>query len=166
MTASAKDDTPTYVYGVNHKDYIHNQNIISNSDSTTNCLAPFAKLINEKFGIDEGMMTTIHSVTQSQTLVDGRPVDGKDWRDGRASSVNLIPTTTSASKDLELVCPELKGKLLSTAFRVPTLNVSVIDMTLKLSKGTDYKDLCAVVKEASEGELKGILGYTAKDVVS
>lgn len=166
LSAPAKDDTPTYVMGVNHKSYNPSQNIVSNASCTTNCLAPVAKVIHENFGILEGLMTTVHAATATQLVVDGPSKGGKDWRAGRAASANIIPSSTGAAKAVGLVLPALKGKLTGMAFRVPTINVSVVDLTVRLQKGVSYKDLCKVVKAAAEGELKGILGYTEEEVVS
>jgi glyceraldehyde 3-phosphate dehydrogenase len=166
FSAPAKDDTPTFVYGVNHNTYKSDQNIVSNASCTTNCLAPLAKVINDKFGIVEGLMTTVHAATATQLVVDGPAKGGKDWRAGRASQANIIPSSTGAAKAVGLVIPEIKGKLTGMAFRVPTLDVSVVDLTVRINKGADYKEVCAALKEASEGELKGILGYTKDSVVS
>lgn len=166
MSAPAKDDTPTYVFGVNHKKYKASENIVSNASCTTNCLAPLAKVINDNFGIAEGLMTTVHAGTATQLVVDGPSKGGKDWRAGRATAGNIIPSSTGAAKAVGLVIPEVKGKLTGMAFRVPTLDVSVVDLTVKTTKAVDYKDLCATIKKASEGEMKGILGYTEDKVVS
>lgn len=166
LSAPAKDDTPTFVYGVNHKNYVASQNIVSNASCTTNCLAPVAKVLHEKFGIAEGLMTTVHASTATQLVVDGPSKGGKDWRAGRAASTNIIPSSTGAAKAVGLVLPALKGKLTGMSFRVPTINVSVVDLTVKLEKGTTYAGICEAMKEASEGELKGILGYTKEEVVS
>lgn len=164
MSAPAKDDTPTFVMGVNHKELKADQNIVSNASCTTNCLAPIAKVLNDKFGIVEGLMTTVHAVTATQKTVDGPSV--KDWRGGRGAYQNIIPSSTGAAKAVGLVLPELKGKLTGMSFRVPTADVSVVDLTVRLDKGASYEDVKAAMKEASEGELKGILGYTEDDVVS
>lgn len=164
MSAPAKDDTPTFVMGVNHKQLTADQNIVSNASCTTNCLAPVAKVLNDKFGIVEGLMSTIHAVTATQKTVDGPSV--KDWRGGRAAYSNIIPSSTGAAKAVSLVIPELKGKLTGMAFRVPVPDVSVVDLTVKLEKAASYEDIKKAMKEASEGELKGILGYTEEDVVS
>ena len=165
FSAPAKDnDTPTFVMGVNHKDYKPSMNIVSNASCTTNCLAPLAKVINDKFGILEGLMSTIHATTATQNTVDGP--SGKDWRGGRAAAANIIPSSTGAAKAVGLVIPELKGKLTGMAFRVPTVNVSVVDLTVRLEKAASYADIKAAVKAASEGEMKGILGYTEDKVVS
>ncbi len=165
ISAPAKDkETPTFVMGVNHKDYKPDMTVVSNASCTTNCLAPLTKVINDAFGIEEGLMTTVHSTTATQKTVDGP--SAKDWRGGRAASNNIIPSSTGAAKAVTLVIPELKGKLTGMAFRVPTLDVSVVDLTVKLAKPTSYEEICKVVKEASENELKGILGYTDEDLVS
>ena len=165
ISAPAKDkETPTFVMGVNHKDYNSSMTVVSNASCTTNCLAPLTKVINDAFGIEEGLMTTVHSTTATQKTVDGP--SAKDWRGGRAASNNIIPSSTGAAKAVTLVIPELKGKLTGMSFRVPTLDVSVVDLTCKLAKPTTYEEICKVVKEASVGELKGILGYTDEDVVS
>ncbi len=165
ISAPAKDkETPTFVMGVNHKDYKANMTVVSNASCTTNCLAPLTKVINDAFGIEEGLMTTVHSTTATQKTVDGP--SAKDWRGGRAASNNIIPSSTGAAKAVTLVIPSLKGKLTGMSFRVPTLDVSVVDLTVKLSKPTTYEEICKVVKEKADGELKGILGYTDEDVVS
>ena len=164
MSAPAKDDTPTFVMGVNHKELKAEYNIVSNASCTTNCLAPIAKVLNDKFGIIEGLMTTVHAVTATQKTVDGPSV--KDWRGGRGAYQNIIPSSTGAAKAVGLVLPELKGKLTGMSLRVPTPDVSVVDLTVRLDKGASYEDIKAAMKEASEGELKGILGYTEDDVVS
>lgn len=166
LSAPAKDNTPTYVVGVNHNQYTKDQNIVSNASCTTNCLAPLAYVLHKNFGIAEGLMTTVHASTATQLVVDGSSKGGKDWRAGRAASANIIPSSTGAAKAVGLVLPELKGKLTGMSFRVPTINVSVVDLTVKLNKGVSYKDLCQTVKQAAEGELKGILGYSDEDVVS
>ena len=165
ISAPAKDkETPTFVMGVNHKDYTSDMTVVSNASCTTNCLAPLTKVINDAFGIEEGLMTTVHSTTATQKTVDGP--SAKDWRGGRAASNNIIPSSTGAAKAVTLVIPELKGKLTGMSFRVPTLDVSVVDLTVKLKKATTYEEICKVVKDASVGELKGILGYTDEDLVS
>ncbi|MCD7970342.1 MAG: type I glyceraldehyde-3-phosphate dehydrogenase [Alistipes sp.] len=163
MSAPSKDDTPMYVMGVNTDSY-KGETIVSNASCTTNCLAPLAKVINDKFGIVEGLMTTVHATTATQKTVDGPSV--KDWRGGRAAAGNIIPSSTGAAKAVGKVIPALNGKLTGMAFRVPTLDVSVVDMTAVLEKETTYQEICAAIKEASEGELKGILGYTEDAVVS
>ena len=165
ISAPAKDkETPTFVCGVNLEKYTKDMVVVSNASCTTNCLAPLAKVINDKFGIAEGLMTTVHSTTATQKTVDGP--SAKDWRGGRAAAGNIIPSSTGAAKAAALVIPELKGKLTGMAFRVPTLDVSVVDLTVKLEKPTTYEDICAAIKEASETTMKGILGYTEDDVVS
>src|SRR6478735_7079648 len=164
LSAPAKDDTPTYVMGVNNKSYKKEQTIISNASCTTNCLAPIAKVLNDKFGIVEGLMTTVHAVTATQKTVDGP--SAKDWRGGRGGFQNIIPSSTGAAKAVGLVIPELKGKLTGMSLRVPVADVSVVDLTCRLGKGASYEEIKKVMKEASEGELKGILGYTEDEVVS
>ncbi|MCX7985336.1 MAG: type I glyceraldehyde-3-phosphate dehydrogenase [Bacteroidales bacterium] len=164
MSAPSKDDTPMFVYGVNHKTYTKDMSIISNASCTTNCLAPITKVLHDNFGVVEGLMTTVHATTATQKTVDG--VSAKDWRGGRAASGNIIPSSTGAAKAVTKVIPELKGKLTGMAFRVPTLNVSVVDLTCRLEKATTYEEICKKMKEAAEGELKGILGYTEDEVVS
>ncbi len=166
MSAPPKDDTPIYVVGVNHTKYTPDQQFISNASCTTNCLAPVAKVINDNWGIAEGLMTTVHAVTINQLTVDGPSKGGKDWRAGRAAGVNIIPSTTGAAKAVGKVIPELKGKLTGMAFRVPTVNVSVVDLTVKLNNDASYEQICAKIKEASETTMKGILGYTDEEVVS
>lgn len=164
MSAPSKDDTPMFVVGVNQDTYVKGAQFVSNASCTTNCLAPIAKVLNDKFGIVEGLMTTVHSVTATQKTVDGP--SAKDWRGGRAASGNIIPSSTGAAKAVGVVIPELNGKLTGMSLRVPTLNVSVVDLTVRLEKGASYAAICSAMKEASEGELKGILGYTNEDVVS
>ena len=164
ISAPAKDDTPTFVMGVNHEKYTSDLNIVSNASCTTNCLAPLAKVINDNFGIAEGLMTTVHATTATQKTVDGP--SSKDWRGGRAAAANIIPSSTGAAKAVGLVLPELKGKLTGMAFRVPTTNVSVVDLTVRLAKFATYDQIKDAVKKASEGDLKGILAYTEDDVVS
>ena len=164
MSAPAKDDTPTFVMGVNHKNLTAENTIVSNASCTTNCLAPIAKVLNDSFGIEEGLMSTVHAVTATQKTVDGP--SAKDWRGGRGAYQNIIPSSTGAAKAVTLVIPELKGKLTGMAFRVPVADVSVVDLTVKLKKGASYEAIKAAMKEASEGELKGILGYTEDEVVS
>lgn len=164
MSAPAKDDTPTFVMGVNHKQLKADQHIVSNASCTTNCLAPIAKVLNDKFGIEEGLMSTIHAVTATQKTVDGP--SAKDWRGGRGAYQNIIPSSTGAAKAVGLVLPELKGKLTGMSFRVPVADVSVVDLTVRLKNPATYEDVKAAMKEASEGELKGILGYTEDEVVS
>ena len=164
MSAPAKDDTPTFVMGVNNKELKANQTIVSNASCTTNCLAPLAKVLNDKFGIEEGLMSTIHAVTATQKTVDGP--SHKDWRGGRGAYQNIIPSSTGAAKAVGLVLPELKGKLTGMSFRVPVADVSVVDLTARLKTPATYEDIKAAMKEASEGDLKGILGYTEDEVVS
>ncbi len=164
MSAPAKDDTPTFVMGVNHKKLTAQHTIVSNASCTTNCLAPIAKVLNDKFGIVEGLMSTVHAVTATQKTVDGP--SAKDWRGGRGAYQNIIPSSTGAAKAVGLVLPELKGKLTGMSFRVPVADVSVVDLTVRLDKPATYEQVKAAMKEASEGELKGILGYTEEDVVS
>ncbi|HOS57920.1 MAG TPA: type I glyceraldehyde-3-phosphate dehydrogenase [Bacteroidales bacterium] len=163
LSAPSKDDTPMFVMGVNHLEYA-GQPIVSNASCTTNCLAPLTKVIHENFGLLEGLMTTVHAMTATQKTVDGPSL--KDWRAGRAASGNIIPSTTGAAKAVTKVIPSLKGKLTGMSFRVPTLNVSVVDLTCKLERSTTYNDIKAAVKQAAENELKGILGYTEDHVVS
>lgn len=163
LTGPSKDNTPMFVMGVNHKSY-DGQDIVSNASCTTNCLAPLAKVINDKFGIVEALMTTVHATTATQKTVDGP--SHKDWRGGRGASQNIIPSSTGAAKAVGKVIPELNGKLTGMSFRVPTPNVSVVDLTARLEKGASYAEICAAIKEASEGELKGVMGYTDEDVVS
>jgi glyceraldehyde 3-phosphate dehydrogenase len=164
MSAPAKDDTPTFVMGVNHKKLTPQHTIVSNASCTTNCLAPIAKVLNDKFGIVEGLMSTVHAVTATQKTVDGP--SAKDWRGGRGGFSNIIPSSTGAAKAVGLVLPELKGKLTGMSFRVPVADVSVVDLTVKLDKAATYEDIKKAMKDASEGELKGILGYTEDEVVS
>ena len=164
MSAPSKDDTPMFVMGVNNKTYTKDMNFVSNASCTTNCLAPIAKVLHDSFGITEGLMTTVHSTTATQKTVDGPSV--KDWRGGRAASGNIIPSSTGAAKAVGKVIPSLNGKLTGMSMRVPTLDVSVVDLTVNLAKPASYADICAAMKAASEGELKGILGYTDEDVVS
>lgn len=164
LSAPAKDDTPTYVYGVNHSKYTPEQKIISNASCTTNCLAPVAHVLHKNFGLTEGLMTTVHAMTATQMVVDGP--SQKDWRSGRAASANIIPSSTGAAKAVTKVIPELKGKLTGMSFRVPTINVSVVDLTFKTARDTSYEEICQKMKEAANGELKGILGYTDEQVVS
>ncbi len=164
MSAPAKDDTPTFVMGVNHKKLTAQHAIVSNASCTTNCLAPIAKVLNDKFGIVEGLMSTVHAVTATQKTVDSP--SAKDWRGGRGGFQNIIPSSTGAAKAVGLVLPELNGKLTGMSFRVPVADVSVVDLTVRLEKPASYEQVKAAMKEASEGELKGILGYTEDDVVS
>jgi glyceraldehyde 3-phosphate dehydrogenase len=157
-------DAPMFVMGVNHTEAKATDTIVSNASCTTNCLAPLAKVINDNFGIVEGLMTTVHATTATQLTADGP--SRKDWRGGRAASVNIIPSSTGAAKAVGKVIPELNGKLTGMSFRVPTVDVSVVDLTVKLSKETSYEEIMAVLKKASENEMKGILGFTEDDVVS
>ena len=164
MSAPSKDDTPMFVTGVNLDKYTSDMQFVSNASCTTNCLAPIAKVLNDSFGIADGLMTTVHSITATQKTVDG--VSLKDWRGGRAASGNIIPSSTGAAKAVGKVIPELAGKLTGMSMRVPTLDVSVVDLTVNLKKPATYDEICAAMKEASEGELKGVLGYTDESVVS
>jgi len=157
-------DAPMFVMGVNEGAYSPDMKVVSNASCTTNCLAPLAKVIHDNYGIEEGLMTTVHAVTATQKTVDGP--SGKDWRGGRGASQNIIPSSTGAAKAVGKVIPELNGKLTGMAFRVPTPDVSVVDLTVRLSKGASYEEICAKLKEASEGPMKGILGYTEDMVVS
>ena len=154
MSAPSKDKTPMFVYGVNHENYKAEINILSNASCTTNCLAPLAKVVHDKFGIVEGLMTTVHAITATQLSVDGPSKGGKDWRAGRAASANIIPSTTGAAKAVGKVIPDLNGKLTGMSFRVPTVNVSVVDLTARLEKGATYDEICHAIKQASEGSLK------------
>ena len=164
MSAPSKDATPMFVCGVNLDKYTPDMNFVSNASCTTNCLAPIAKVLNDKFGIKDGLMTTVHSVTATQKTVDGPSL--KDWRGGRAATGNIIPSSTGAAKAVGKVIPALNGKLTGMSMRVPTLDVSVVDLTVNLAKPAKYEEICAAMKKASEGELKGILGYTDEAVVS
>jgi glyceraldehyde 3-phosphate dehydrogenase len=164
LSAPSKDDTPMFVMGVNHTELTDDVKILSNASCTTNCLAPLAKVIHDNFGIVEGLMTTVHATTATQKTVDGPSM--KDWRGGRAALNNIIPSSTGAAKAVGKVIPSLNGKLTGMSFRVPTVDVSVVDLTVRIEKGATYEEICAVVKAASEGELKGILGYTEDAVVS
>lgn len=164
MSAPSKDDTPMFVMGVNEEKYTSDMTFVSNASCTTNCLAPLAKVLNDNWGIEEGLMTTVHATTATQRTVDGP--SAKDWRGGRGASQNIIPSSTGAAKAVGKVIPELNGKLTGMAFRVPTPNVSVVDLTVRLTKPASYKEICAKMKEASEGSLKGVMGYTEDDVVS
>lgn len=164
MSAPSKDDTPMFVCGVNTDKYVKGTQFVSNASCTTNCLAPIAKVLHDKFGIVEALMTTVHATTATQKTVDGP--SAKDWRGGRAAAGNIIPSSTGAAKAVGKVIPELNGKLTGMAFRVPTLDVSVVDLTARLAKETSYADICAAMKSAADGELKGILGYTDEEVVS
>ena len=164
MSAPSKDDTPMFVMGVNEDKYEKGTKFVSNASCTTNCLAPLAKVLHDNFGILEGLMTTVHAMTATQQTVDGP--SAKDWRGGRAASANIIPSSTGAAKAVGKVIPELDGKLTGMSFRVPTVNVSTVDLTVRLEKETTYEEICKVMKEASEGSLKGIMGYTDEAVVS
>lgn len=164
MSGPSKDDTRMFVCGVNHDKYEKGEQFVSNASCTTNCLAPIAKVLNDKFGIVEALMTTVHATTATQKTVDGP--SAKDWRGGRAAAGNIIPSSTGAAKAVGKVIPELNGKLTGMSMRVPTLDVSVVDLTARLAKETSYDDICKAMKEASEGELKGVLGYTEDAVVS
>ncbi|SPR01659.1 Glyceraldehyde-3-phosphate dehydrogenase [Plasmodiophora brassicae] len=167
IISAPSSDAPMFVMGVNHQSYKSDMTVISNASCTTNCLAPLAKVLHEEFGIVEGLMTTCHAMTANQLTVDGPAKGGKDWRAGRAASTNIIPSTTGAAKAVGKVIPALNGKLTGISLRVPTVDVSIVDLTVKLAKPTDFKNLCAVLKKASEsGPLKGILGYTNQAVVS
>ena len=164
LSAPSKDDTPMFVMGVNHKELKADQNIFSNASCTTNCLAPLAKVVHDNFGIVEGLMTTVHATTATQRTVDGPSI--KDWRGGRSALLNIIPSSTGAAKAVGKVIPSLNGKLTGMAFRVPTADVSVVDLTVRLEKATSYDEISQAIKSASENELKGILGYTEDPVVS
>ncbi len=164
VISAPSKDAPMFVMGVNHETYNSSMNIVSNASCTTNCLAPLAKVVHDKFGITEGLMTTVHSTTATQKTVDG--ASKKDWRGGRAASGNIIPSTTGAAKAVGKVIPELNGKLTGMSFRVPTLDVSVVDLTCNLAKPAKYEDICKAIKEAAEGEMKGIIEYVDEDVVS
>lgn len=164
MSAPSKDDTPMFVMGVNNKTYEKGTKIVSNASCTTNCLAPLAKVLHDNFGIKDGLMTTVHSTTATQKTVDGP--SKKDWRGGRAAAGNIIPSSTGAAKAVGKVIPSLNGKLTGMSLRVPTLDVSVVDLTVNLEKPATYEEICKTMKEASEGEMKGILGYTEEAVVS
>jgi len=164
MSAPSKDDTPMFVMGVNHDKYTTDMQFVSNASCTTNCLAPIAKVLNDSFGIEAGLMTTVHATTATQKTVDGPSM--KDWRGGRGAGQNIIPSSTGAAKAVGKVIPELNGKLTGMSFRVPTPDVSVVDLTVQLKKETTYEEICAAMKTASEGDLKGILGYTEEAVVS
>lgn len=167
ISAPPKDDTPMFVMGVNHTKYSKDMNIVSNASCTTNCLAPLAKVINDNFGIIEGLMTTVHAATANQLTVDGPSKGGKDWRAGRSAGANVIPSSTGAAKAVGKVIPALNGKLTGMAFRVPTPDVSVVDLTVRIEKPATYQQICDTIKAASESaEFKGILGYTEDQVVS
>ncbi|MDP7395334.1 MAG: type I glyceraldehyde-3-phosphate dehydrogenase [Lentisphaeria bacterium] len=164
VISAPSDDAPMFVIGVNHESYSSDMDIVSNASCTTNCLAPLAKVINDNFGIVEGLMTTVHAVTATQKTVDG-PSE-KDWRGGRAACYNIIPSSTGAAKAVGVVIPELNGKLTGMAFRVPAADVSVVDLTCRIEKGASYDTIKATIKAASEGDMKGVMGYTEDDVVS
>ena len=164
MSAPSKDDTPMFVMGVNNETYTSDMNFVSNASCTTNCLAPLAKVLHDNFIIESGLMTTVHAATASQKIVDGPSM--KDWRGGRAAFSNIIPSSTGAAKAVGKVITSLDGKLTGMAFRVPTVDVSVVDLTVNLGKETSYEEICSVMKKASENELKGVLGYTDEAVVS
>ena len=164
MSAPSKDDTPMIVMGINNKQYTNDMDFVSNASCTTNCLAPLAKVLHDNFGIVNGLMTTVHATTASQKIVDGPST--KDWRGGRAAFANIIPSSTGAAKAVGKIIPELDGKLTGMAFRVPIIDVSVIDLTVNLKSSTNYKNICLAMKNASENDLKGIMGHTEEDVVS
>jgi glyceraldehyde 3-phosphate dehydrogenase len=164
LSAPAKDDMPTFVLGVNHHQLKKEHTIVSNASCTTNCLAPLIKVLNDSFGIEEGLMTTVHAVTATQKTVDG--LSSKDWRGGRGACQNIIPSSTGAALAVAKVIPEVKGKMTGMAFRVPVANVSCVDLTVRLTKPASYAQICTAMKDASENELKGILGYCDEDVVS
>merc|ERR1711881_650203 len=164
FSAPAKDDSPTVVMGVNEETYDPSMVAVSCASCTTNGLAPLVKCINDKFGIEEGLMTTIHAMTATQAVVDSS--SRKDWRGGRAASGNIIPSSTGAAKAVAMVIPQVKGKLTGMAFRVPTIDVSVVDLTCRLKKATTYEEICATVKARSEGDMKGFLGYSDEPLVS
>jgi glyceraldehyde 3-phosphate dehydrogenase len=166
ISAPPKDDVPMFVMGVNNTEYTSDKDVVSNASCTTNCLAPLAKVVNDKFGIVEGLMTTVHAMTATQLTVDGPSRGGKDWRGGRCASQNIIPSATGAAKAVGKVIPSLNGKLTGMAFRVPTPDVSVVDLTCKLEKEASMDEIVAAIKEASEGPMKGILGWTGDEVVS
>jgi len=166
ISAPPKDDVPMFVCGVNHTEYKSDLQVVSNASCTTNCLAPLAKVVNDKFGIVEGLMTTVHAMTATQLTVDGPSRGGKDWRGGRCASQNIIPSATGAAKAVGKVIPSLNGKLTGMAFRVPTPDVSVVDLTCKIEKEASYDDIVAAIKEASETSMKGVLSWTDDEVVS
>lgn len=166
IVSAPSKTAPMFVMGVNEKQYKKDMKVVSNASCTTNCLAPLAKVIDDNFGIVEGLMTTVHSATATQLVVDGPSKGGKDWRAGRASSANIIPSSTGAAAAVGQVLPHLKGKLTGMSFRVPTLDVSVVDLTVRLKKPATYKEIKAAVKKASQSEMKGIMGYTEEEVVS
>ena len=164
VISAPSKNAPMFVMGVNQDSYAPGMDIVSNASCTTNCLAPMAKVINDRFGIENGLMTTVHATTATQRTVDGTSL--KDWRGGRAAAGNIIPSSTGAAKAVGKVIPELEGRLTGMAFRVPTLDVSVVDLTVNLSRGTEYRELCRAMREAAEGEMRGIIGYTEDQVVS
>merc|ERR1712050_1403 len=166
ISAPPKDAVPIYVVGVNHTDYQTSDTVVSNASCTTNCLAPLAKVVHEKFGLQEGLMTTVHAMTATQLTVDGPSRGGKDWRGGRCASQNIIPSSTGAAKAVGKCLPALNGKLTGMAFRVPTPDVSVVDLTCRLEKGAKYEEIVAAIKEAAEGPMKGVLDWTEDEVVS
>merc|ERR1712051_760468 len=166
ISAPPKDAVPIYVIGVNHKDYKSSDTVVSNASCTTNCLAPLTKVVHEKFGIVEGLMTTVHAMTATQLTVDGPSRGGKDWRGGRCASQNIIPSAPGAAKAVGKVIPEVNGKLTGMAFRVPTPAVSVVDLTCRLEKGASYDDIVAAVKAAAAGPMQGVLDWTDEEVVS
>jgi len=166
ISAPPKDAVPIYVMGVNHKEYKSTDTVVSNASCTTNCLAPLTKVINDKFGLVEGLMTTVHAMTATQLTVDGPSRGGKDWRGGRCASQNIIPSSTGAAKAVGKVLPELNGKLTGMAFRVPTPDVSVVDLTCRLEKGAKYSEIVDAIKEAAAGDMKGVLDWTEDEVVS
>merc|ERR1712050_802503 len=166
ISAPPKDAVPIYVVGVNHKDYKASDTVVSNASCTTNCLAPLTKVVHEKFGITEGLMTTVHAMTATQLTVDGPSRGGKDWRGGRCASQNIIPSSTGAAKAVGKLLPSVNGLLTGMAFRVPTPDVSVVDLTCRLEKPAKYDDIVAAVKEAAAGPMKGVLDWTDEEVVS
>merc|ERR1712159_139459 len=166
ISAPPKDDVPMFVMGVNNTAYTSDCTVVSNASCTTNCLAPLAKAVHDKFGIVEGLMTTVHAMTANQLTVDGPSRGGKDWRAGRCASENIIPASTGAAKAVGKVIPDLNGKLTGMAFRVPTPDVSVVDLTVKLGKEASMDDIVAKIKEAADGPMKGVLSYTEDEVVS
>merc|ERR1739845_337178 len=166
ISAPPKDDVPIYVVGVNHTEYKTSDTVVSNASCTTNCLAPVAKVVHDNFKIVEGLMTTVHAMTATQLTVDGPSRGGKDWRGGRCASQNIIPSSTGAAKAVGKCLPALNGKLTGMAFRVPTPNVSVVDLTCRLEKGATYDEIVAKIKEAAGGSMKGVLDFTDEEVVS
>jgi len=166
ISAPPKDSVPIYVVGVNHTEYKSTDTVVSNASCTTNCLAPLTKVVHEKFGLVEGLMTTVHAMTATQLTVDGPSRGGKDWRGGRCASQNIIPSSTGAAKAVGKVLPDVNGKLTGMAFRVPTPDVSVVDLTCRLEKGAKYDDIVAAIKEAAAGPMKGVLDWTDEEVVS